>query len=73
MVPFWVPITIRSLIFRVPQKGNIILITTHIIFKVYDYDAAAVTCTKAGTTATATCATTPPVAATASTPPPVLL
>ena len=30
MVPFWVPIIIRPLIFRVPQKGTIILITTHV-------------------------------------------
>ena len=29
MVPFWVPIIIRPLIFWVPQKGTIILITTH--------------------------------------------
>ena len=27
--PFWIPILIRPLIFRVPQKGTIILITTH--------------------------------------------
>ena len=26
--PFWVPIIIRHLIFRVPKKGTIILITT---------------------------------------------
>ena len=30
MVPFWVPIIIRHLIFRVPKKGFIILTTTHI-------------------------------------------
>ena len=30
MVPFWVPIIVRPLIFRVPQKGTIILTTTHI-------------------------------------------
>ena len=30
MAPFWVPIIIRHLIFRVPQKGIIILTTTHI-------------------------------------------
>ena len=31
MVPFWIPIIIRQLIFRVPQKGVIILTTTHMI------------------------------------------
>ena len=30
MVPFWIPIIIRPLIFRVLQKGTIILTTTHI-------------------------------------------
>ena len=30
MVPFWVPIIIRHLLFRVPQKGTLILTTTHI-------------------------------------------
>ena len=30
MVPFWVPINVRHLLFRVPQKETIILITTHI-------------------------------------------
>ena len=30
MVPFWVLIIIRHLLFRVPQKGAIILTTTHI-------------------------------------------
>ena len=30
MVPFWVPNTTRHLIFKVPQKGDIILTTTHI-------------------------------------------
>ena len=30
MVPFWIPIIRRHLIFRVPQKGIIILITTHL-------------------------------------------
>ena len=30
MVPFWIPIILRHLIFRVPQKGTIILTTTHI-------------------------------------------
>ena len=30
MVPFWFPIIIRHLIFRVPKKGIIILTTTHI-------------------------------------------
>ena len=29
MVPFWIPIIIRSLIFRVPKKRTIILTTTH--------------------------------------------
>ena len=29
MVPFWVPIIIRPLIFRVPKKKTIILTTTH--------------------------------------------
>ena len=28
MVPFWIPIIIRHLIFRVPKKGTIILTTT---------------------------------------------
>ena len=31
MVPFWIPIIIRHLIFRVPQKGTIILTTTHLL------------------------------------------
>ena len=31
MVPFWIPIIIRPLICRVPQKGTIILITTHML------------------------------------------
>ena len=30
MVPFWIPIIIRHLIFRVPKKGAIVLTTTHI-------------------------------------------
>ena len=30
MVPFWVPIIIRHLLFRVPKKGTIILTTTHV-------------------------------------------
>ena len=30
MVPFWIPIIVRPLIFRVPKKGTIILTTTHI-------------------------------------------
>ena len=30
-VPFWVPIIIRHLLFRVPKKGTIILTTTHIL------------------------------------------
>ena len=30
MVPFWVPIIIRHPILMVPQKGTIILTTTHI-------------------------------------------
>ena len=34
MVPFWVPIIARPLIFRVPLKGTIILITTHINFQI---------------------------------------
>ena len=29
MIPFWVLIVMRHLIFRVPQKGAIILTTTH--------------------------------------------
>ena len=29
MVPFWVPIIIRHLLFRVPKIGNIILTATH--------------------------------------------
>ena len=29
MVPFWVPIIIRHLLFRVPKRGTIILTTTH--------------------------------------------
>ena len=28
MVPFWIPIIIRHLIFRLPKKGTIILTTT---------------------------------------------
>ena len=31
MVPFWVPTIIRHRIFRVPQKGTIILTTTHVL------------------------------------------
>ena len=31
MVPFWVLMIIRHLIFRVPQKGAIILTTTHML------------------------------------------
>ena len=27
--PFWVPVIIQHLIFRVPQEGTIILTTTH--------------------------------------------
>ena len=34
MVPFWVPIIIRPLIFRVPKKGTIILTTTHVVLEV---------------------------------------
>ena len=30
MVPFWIPDIIRHLIFRVPQKRNIILTTIHV-------------------------------------------
>ena len=30
MAPFWIPIIIRPLIFRVPQKGTIILTTNHL-------------------------------------------
>ena len=30
MVPFWIPIIIRHLIFRAPKKETIILTTTHI-------------------------------------------
>ena len=30
MAPFWVPIIIRHLLFRVPKKGTIILTTTHL-------------------------------------------
>ena len=33
MVPFWIPIIIRPLIFRVPKKGTIILTTTHLGFR----------------------------------------
>ena len=29
MVPFWVPIIIRHLLFRAPEKGTLILTTTH--------------------------------------------
>ena len=29
VVPFWIPIIIRHLIFRVPKKGTIILTITH--------------------------------------------
>ena len=29
MVPFWVPIIMRHLIFRVPKQGTVILTTTH--------------------------------------------
>ena len=29
MAPFWVPIIIRHLLFRVPQKGTLVLTTTH--------------------------------------------
>ena len=29
MIPFGVPIIIRHLLFRVPQKGTLILTTTH--------------------------------------------
>ena len=31
MVPFWVPIIIGHLIFRVPKKGPLILTTTHVL------------------------------------------
>ena len=34
MAPFWIPIIIRHLIFRVPKKGTIILTTTHITFSI---------------------------------------
>ena len=30
MVPDWIPIVIRNLIFRAPQKGTIVLTTTHV-------------------------------------------
>ena len=30
MVPSWIPIIIRHLLFRVPKKGTIILATTHL-------------------------------------------
>ena len=30
MVPFWVPIIKRNVLFRVPQKGTIILTTTRV-------------------------------------------
>ena len=30
MVPFWIPIIIRHLIFRVPKKGTKVLTTTHL-------------------------------------------
>ena len=30
MVPFWIPIIVWHLIFRVPQKGTKILTTTHL-------------------------------------------
>ena len=33
-VPFWVPIILRHLLFRVPQKGTIILTTTQVGFRV---------------------------------------
>ena len=32
MVPFWVPNILRHLIFRVPQKGTIVLTTTHMVW-----------------------------------------
>ena len=35
MVPFWVPIKIRHLLFRVPPKGTIILTTTPIIPRIW--------------------------------------
>ena len=35
MVPFWVPIILRHLLFRVPKKGTIILTTTHIYIYIY--------------------------------------
>ena len=35
--PFWIPILIRHLIFRVPQKGTIILTTTHMYYYWYQY------------------------------------
>ena len=31
MVPFWIAIIIRHLIFRVPKKGTIVLATTHVL------------------------------------------
>ena len=31
MIPFWVRNIIRHLIFRVPQKGTLVLTTTHMI------------------------------------------
>ena len=33
MVPVWVPIIIRHLIFKVPKKGTLILTTTHIVVR----------------------------------------
>ena len=33
MVPFWVPIKIRHLLFRVPKKGS--LTSTHIVVSVF--------------------------------------
>ena len=37
MVPFWVPIIVRHLIFRVPKKGTLILTTTHIYIYICIY------------------------------------
>ena len=39
VVSFWVPIIIRHLLFRVPQKGTIILTTTQVGFSVRDLGA----------------------------------
>ena len=47
MVPFWVPIIIRHLILRVPQKGIIILTTTHVGIETLRFPRCMLSCGQA--------------------------